>query len=67
MLLRFQFVIPSSPARIDDMRSRFSVLSGKSGLCRRADAGRGPRAAGPSGRRATGPSRAAGLLLAKPN
>ena len=27
MLLWFQFVIPSFPARIDDMRSRFSALS----------------------------------------
>ena len=28
MFLWFQHVIPSFPARIDDMRSRFSALSG---------------------------------------
>ena len=31
MLLWFHLVIPSFPARIDDMRSRFSALSAKAG------------------------------------
>ena len=33
MLLWFQLVIPSFPARIDDMRSRFSALSLRAKLC----------------------------------
>ena len=32
MLLWFHLVIPSFPARIDDMRSRFSALSSKTRL-----------------------------------
>ena len=38
MLLWFQFVIPSFPARIDDMRSRFSALSHTKGTKLRASA-----------------------------
>ena len=34
MLLWFHLVIPSFPARIDDMRSRFSALSYAGGLGR---------------------------------
>ena len=64
-------MFPGIPARISDMRNRFSALSvtGPPGrraawqswtAGRRAVTGRGPRAAGPSGRRAAAPSRAVG-------